>query len=141
MLTSSIAGTTDENTGKLKYNLALSQTNLDDNFTFCRLVLFNNSIDSCLWGSDGLIFQNMALNYSIPLFFSSIFRVLPRNNTQEPVVWSSVENSTVGSTASKTATSTVTVTCPPSGISAPIIELDIWPIMTDNLTFPGIVPY
>jgi hypothetical protein len=88
----------------------------------------------------------MAANYTIPLFYSAIFRVLAYNETQQPTLWVNGKDGTASlSPSSMTATSTVNVTCPPSGIPplpTPVVDrrLDIWPPMAENLTFPVLTP-
>ncbi|RDL40422.1 uncharacterized protein BP5553_00401 [Venustampulla echinocandica] len=131
-----------ENNGKIKWDFNISQADLDANLTFCRFLLFNESIASCSWGPWGLVSQKKSANHTIPLFYSPIFRVLAYNKTQKPALWINVEDRTTSSRLpSTTATSTVNVTCPPSGIpslAGPVFSRQdgVWPPMAENLTFP-----
>jgi hypothetical protein len=134
-----------ENTGKLQWNFSIQDITASPppdylpsyTLNFCRFMMYNMSIDSCIYGPWGLATTRLASNSTSPLAYSAAFKVLPAN--KKAILLTSEEGQTTSS--KRIATTTSYATCPPTGIpSAPAVifkQLDFWPPLAEHLKFPS----
>ncbi|KAM3086417.1 hypothetical protein ACMFMG_000552 [Clarireedia jacksonii] len=135
----------DENTGLLKWSFANGYLSTS-NQTYCRFLLYNESIVSCAWGPwDKNVSSPVQTGYfdAQTLFaYSPVFRLFTNaTSSRQPTLWTKKATATEETVdASKTISTTQAATCPPSGIPPSPIPtewaVDRWPPLMDGLEFP-----